>query len=64
MTFFFSFSGATCTSRVRHNASYVPHAQTRFDLRQRVTSLTVDCNGVFAIKAYSVFNLNVARITF
>ena len=27
-----SFSGATCTSRVRHNASYVPYAQIRFDL--------------------------------
>ena len=27
-----SFSGATCTSRVRHNASYVPCAQIRFDL--------------------------------
>ena len=28
----FSFSGATCTSRVRHNADYVPYAQIRFDL--------------------------------
>ena len=27
-----SFSGATCTSRVRHNASYVPCAQIRFAL--------------------------------
>ena len=27
-----SFSGATCTSRVRHNADYVPYAKTRFDL--------------------------------
>ena len=27
-----SFSGATCTSRVRHNADYVPCAQIRFDL--------------------------------
>ena len=27
-----SFSGATCTSRVRHNADYVPYAQIRFDL--------------------------------
>ena len=27
-----SFSGATCTSRVRHNAHYVPCAQIRFDL--------------------------------
>ena len=25
-----SFSGATYTSRVRHNASYVPYAQIRF----------------------------------
>ena len=48
-----SFSEATCTSRVRHNASYVPYAQIRFDLyvRDRVASLTLDCNGVFAIKA-------------
>ena len=27
-----SFSGATGTSRVRHNARYVPYAQIRFDL--------------------------------
>ena len=27
-----SFSGATCMSRVRHNANYVPYAQIRFDL--------------------------------
>ena len=27
-----SFSGATCTSRVRHNADYVPYANIRFDL--------------------------------
>ena len=27
----YSFSGATCTSRVPHNASYVPYAQIRFD---------------------------------
>ena len=27
-----SFSGATGTSRVRHNADYVPYAQIRFDL--------------------------------
>ena len=27
-----SFSWATCTSRVRHNADYVPCAQIRFDL--------------------------------
>ena len=49
-----SFSGATCTSRVRHNAHYVPYAQIRFDLydRQRVASLTLDCNGVFVIRAY------------
>ena len=26
-----SFSGATCTSRVRHNADYVPYAKIRFD---------------------------------
>ena len=27
-----SFSGATCTSRVRHNADYVPYANILFDL--------------------------------
>ena len=27
-----SFSGATCTSRIRHNADYVPYANIRFDL--------------------------------
>ena len=27
-----SFSGATCTSRVRHNADYVPYAKIHFDL--------------------------------
>ena len=27
-----SFPGATCTSRVRHNADYVPYAKIRFDL--------------------------------
>ena len=27
-----SFSGATCTSRVRHNEDYVPYAKIRFDL--------------------------------
>ena len=27
-----SFSGATCTSRVRHNVDYVPYAKIRFDL--------------------------------
>ena len=47
-----SFSGATGTSRVRHNAHYVPYAQIRCD--QRVASLTLDCNGVFAIRAYAV----------
>ena len=45
-----SFSGATCTSRVRHNADYVPYAKIRFD--QRVASLTLNCNGDFAIRAY------------
>ena len=27
-----SLSGATCTSRVRHNEDYVPYAKIRFDL--------------------------------
>ena len=47
-----SFSGATGTSHVRHNADYVPYAKIRFDLRQRVASLTLNCNGDFAIRAY------------
>ena len=38
--------------RVRHNADYVPYAKIRFDLRQRVASLTLNCNGDFAIRAY------------
>ena len=33
-----SFSGATCTSRVRHNADYVPYAKIRFDLLMGSTS--------------------------
>ena len=33
-----SFSGATCTSRVRHNADYVPYAKIRFDLYTGYTS--------------------------
>ena len=50
-----SFSGATCTSRVRHNADYVPYAKIRFDLlRQRVVSLTLNCNVDFAIRAHNV----------
>ena len=48
-----SFSGTTCTSRVRHNADYVPYAKIRFDLCQRVASLTLNCNGDFAIRAYN-----------
>ena len=52
-----SFSGATCTSRVRHNADYVPFTRKpaliyRRGLRQRVASLTLNCNGVSAIRAY------------
>ena len=49
-----SFSGATCTSRVRHNADYVPYAKICFDLCQRVASLTLNCNGDFAIRAYRI----------
>ena len=33
-----SFSGATCTSRVRQNADYVPYAKIRFDLKAGSTS--------------------------
>ena len=50
-----SFSGATCTSLVRHNADYVPYAKIRFDLRQRVASLTLNCNGDFAIRATMMY---------
>ena len=54
-----SFSGATCTSRVRHNADYVPYTKIRFDLldgvyvRESPCSLTLNCNGDLAIRAYT-----------
>ena len=58
-----SFSGATCTSRVRHNADYVPHAKSaliyRRGLRQRVASLTLNCNGDFALRAYGSWGQEV-----
>ena len=51
-----SFSGATCTSRdvtmqitFRTRKSVLTY---RRDLRQRVASLTLNCNGVLAIRAY------------
>ena len=34
----YSFSGATGTSRVPHNAHYAPYAQIRFDLLKGSTS--------------------------
>ena len=38
-----SFSGATCTSLVRHNANYIPYAQICFDLyvRESLASLSI-----------------------
>ena len=36
-----SFSGATCTSRVRHNADYVPYANIRFYVRESPASLSI-----------------------
>ena len=42
------FSAATCLS---HNAKL---RSFRANIRQRVASLTLDCNGVFAIKAHNV----------
>ena len=48
-----SFSWATGTSRVRHNADYVPCAQIRFDLYVRESPASPSiANGVFAIRAY------------
>ena len=45
------FSAATCT----HNAKLLSlRANPLLSIRQRVASLTFDCNGVFAIKAYNV----------
>ena len=55
-----SFSWATGTSRVRHNADYVPCAQIRFDLYQRVARESPAspsiANGVFAIRAYRMLS--------
>ena len=52
-----SFSGATCTSRdVTMQITFLPRKSAliyRRDLRQRVASLTLNCNGVMAIRAYA-----------
>ena len=54
-----SFSGATCTSRdVTMQISFLTRKSAliyRRDLRQRVASLTLNCNGVLAIRAYEPF---------
>ena len=51
-----SFSGATCTSRdVTMQITFLPRKSAliyRRDLRQRVASLTLNYNGVMAIRAY------------
>ena len=51
-----SFSGATCTSRdVTMQITFLTRKSAliyRRDLRQRVASLTLNCNGVLAIRAY------------
>ena len=52
-----SFSGATCTSRdVTMQITFLTRKSAliyRRDLRQRVASLTLNCNGVLAIRAYT-----------
>ena len=52
-----SFSGATCTSRdVTMQITFLIRKSAliyRRNLRQRVASLTLNCNGVLAIRAYS-----------
>ena len=59
-----SFSGATCTSRdVTMQITFLTRKSAliyRRDLRQRVASLTFNCNGVLAIRAYGVQTFNVA----
>ena len=51
-----SFSGVTCTSRdVTMQITFLTRKSAliyRRDLRQRVASLTLNCNGVLAIRAY------------
>ena len=51
-----SFSGATYTSRdVTMQITFLTRKSAliyRRDLRQRVASLTLNCNGVLAIRAY------------
>ena len=51
-----SFSGAMCTSRdVTMQITFLTRKSAliyRRDLRQRVASLTLNCNGVLAIRAY------------
>ena len=53
-----SFSGATCTSSdVTMQITFLTRKSAliyRRDLRQRVASLTLNCNGVLAIRAYEV----------
>ena len=44
-----SFSGATCTSRVRHNADYVPYAKIRFDLMLRSNHLVHTVRTTFPV---------------
>ena len=52
-----SFSRATCTSRdVTMQITFLTRKSAliyRRDLRQRVASLTLNCNGVLAIRAYA-----------
>ena len=63
-----SFSGATCTSRdVTMQITFLTRKSAliyRRDLRQRVASLTLNCNGVLAIRAYIVqFKENVVMLS-
>ena len=65
-----SFSGATGTSRVTMHITFLTRKSAliyRRGLRQRVASLTLDCNGVFAIRAYDarriVFSASILDTT-
>ena len=63
-----SFSGAKCTSRdVTMQITFLTRKSAliyRRDLRQRVASLTLNCNGVLAIRAYSIAIIQFYRWLF
>ena len=45
------FSATTCMSQCK--ITFLTRANPLLSIRKRVASLTLDCNGVFTIKAYS-----------